>query len=172
MITIAGGSVTEATPSSALDQSTFDRRFAEVRERVHRICIGLVGRDSAEDVVHDVYLRARSRQAQLRNPEHFDAWICRAAINLCFNRHRAQIRLLDRLPSLAGREHQAEPDLGLRELIERLPARERTVVVLHYGYGYRLEEVAGLLELTAVNARTILFRARQKLGQQLREAER
>ncbi|MDQ3344855.1 MAG: hypothetical protein M3473_00940 [Chloroflexota bacterium] len=84
MITIAGGSVTEATPSSALDQSTFDRRFAEVRERVHRICIGLVGRDSAEDVVHDVYLRARSRQAQLRNPEQFDAWICRSAINLCF----------------------------------------------------------------------------------------
>jgi len=107
--------VTEATPSSALDQSTFDRRFAEVRERVHRICIGLVGRDSAEDVVHDVYLRARSRQAQLRNPEQFDAWICRAAINLCFNRQRAQTRMLDRLPTFAARQQdQPEPDLGPR----------------------------------------------------------
>ena len=107
--------MTEATPSSALDQSTFDRRFAEVRERVHRICIGLVGRDSAEDVVHDVYLRARSRQAQLRNPEQFDAWICRAAINLCFNRQRAQTRMLDRLPTFAARQQdQPEPDLGPR----------------------------------------------------------
>jgi len=173
VITIAGGSVTEATPSSALDQSTFDRRFAEVRERVHRICIGLVGRDSVEDVVHDVYLRARSRQAQLRNPEQFDDWICRAAINLCFNRQRAQTRLLDRLPTFAARQQdQPEPGLGLRELIERLPLRERTMVVLHYGYGYRLEEIGELLELTAVNARTILFRARQRLGLQLREAER
>ena len=45
------------------------------------------------------------------------------------------------------------------------------VVVLHYGHGYRLEEVADLLGLTAVNARTILFRARRRLGQALREAE-
>ena len=106
-------------------------------------------------------------------PEQFDAWVCRAAINLCFNRQRAQTRMLDRLPTFAARQqHQSGPDLGLRELIERLPLRERTVVVLHYGYGYRLEEIGELLELTAVNARTILFRARQRLGQQLREAER
>jgi DNA-directed RNA polymerase specialized sigma24 family protein len=44
-------------------------------------------------------------------------------------------------------------------------------VVLHYGHGYRLEEIASLVGVTAVNARTILFRARRRLGQQLREAE-
>ncbi len=166
--------MTEATPSSALDTATFDDRFAAVRERVLHICMGLVGRDHAEDVVHDVYLRARSRQRQLRDPSLFDAWICRATINLCFNRHRERSRLLDHLPSLARRQQRTTPesDLGLRELIEALPPRERTVVVLHYGYGYRLEEIAALLDLTAVNARTILFRARRKLGQQLREADR
>jgi RNA polymerase sigma factor (sigma-70 family) len=172
VITIAGGEVTEVAPSLAIDEATFDRRFAEVRPRLVRICAGLVGHDQAEDVVQDVFLRARSRRRQLRDDDLFEAWICRAAINECYNRHRSQARLRDRLPRLVRTQALATTDLGLRELIEALPARERTVVVLHYGYGYALDEVAQLLDLTAVNARTILFRARRKLGKQLREAER
>lgn len=171
-MTIAEGIVTEATPSSATTESTFDERFAQVRERLLRICIGLVGADDAEDVVHDVYLRTRSRQGQLRDPELFDAWVARSAINLCFNRHRAGARVRERLPALLrARPAAPEPDVGLRELIERLPSRQRTVVVLHYGHGYRLEEIAALVGTTPVNARTILFRARRRLGEQLKEAE-
>jgi RNA polymerase sigma factor (sigma-70 family) len=170
VITIAEGDVTEAAPNLAVDEATFNRRFAEVRMRLVRICLGLVGPDHAEDVVQDVYLRARSRRRQLRDATSLEAWLCRAAINECYNRHRQQTRLRDRLPRLV-RAPVHDTDLGLRELIEALPGRDRTVVVLHYGYGYSLDEVAGLLDLTAVNARTILFRARRRLGRQLWEAE-
>jgi DNA-directed RNA polymerase specialized sigma24 family protein len=168
VFTIAGGDVTEAAPRLAVDEATFDRRFAEVRARLLRICEGLVGQDHAEDVVQDVYLRARSRRRQLRDDDLFEAWICRATINECYNRHRQQARLRDRLPRFARTQPPPTPDLGLRELIEALPTRERTIVVLHYGYGYALDEVARLLDLTSVNTRTILFRARRKLGEQLR----
>jgi RNA polymerase sigma-70 factor (ECF subfamily) len=171
MMAIAEGIVTEATPGQTAIAATFDERFALVRDRLLRICIGLVGADDAEDVVQDLYLRARDRAGQLRDDDRFDAWLARAAINLCFNRHRTRSRLLSRLPELFRRRPPPERDLGLRELIERLPARERTVVVLHYGHGYRLEEIATVLDLTPVNARTILFRARRRLGEQLREAE-
>ena len=53
--------------------------------------------------------------------------------------------------------------LELRELIERLPVRERTVLVLHYGHGYSLGEIGQLLEITHVNARAIISRARRRL---------
>ena len=170
MITATEGTVTEATPSAATT-AAFDDRFALVRDRLLRICIGLVGTDEAQDVVQDVYLRARSRHLQLRDPALFDAWAARAAINLCFNRHRSSTRLRARLPLLAGRGQSPPADVGLRELVEGLPPRERTVVVLHYGHGYRLDEIAVLLGLTGTNARTVLFRARRRLGEQLREAE-
>jgi RNA polymerase sigma-70 factor (ECF subfamily) len=62
-------------------------------------------------------------------------------------------------------------DPGLRELIERLAPRERTLIVLHYGYGYPISEIAALLQLSATNARTVLFRARAKLAAQLREVD-
>lgn len=171
---IIGDLVTEGPPiSPATDLATFDRRFGEVRERLLRICIGLVGPDHAEDVIHDVYLRTRERIGQLSDPEHFEAWVARSAVNLCYNRHRSQRRLRARLPRVAAsRPPAADRDPGLRELIERLPPRERTVVVLHYGHGYRTDEVAALVGTSPSNARSILFRARRRLADQLREADR
>ena len=160
------------THRAATDQATFDGRFATVRERLLRICIGLVGRDDAEDVVHDVYVRARARRRQLRDIDLFDAWICHAAVNLCFNHHRRLRRSGGSMMLTERGGAQQERDVGLRELIEDLPARERTVVVLHYGHGYRLDEIARLLSLSPVNARTIVFRARQRLGEELRKADR
>lgn len=169
-----GRLATESTPTSyAADLATFEERFASVRPRLLAISRGLVGADAAEDVVQDAYLRARSRCRQLRDASLFDAWVSRITVNLCFNRHRDRRRLLERLP-LLGRREDADRgrDTGLRELIERLPPRDGTIVVLHYGHGYQVDEIAALLGLTSVNARTILFRARAKLAESLREADR
>ena len=160
------------TVSSAREIPEFDRRFESVRPRLLAITRGLVGPDAAEDVVQDAYVRARERYAQLREPARFDAWVARMAVNLCFNRHRARRALRDVLPRLSRPSLAAQPDLALRELIEALPPRERTLIVLHYGHGYRTDELAALLNLTPTNARTILFRARARLGRALREAER
>ena len=165
--------MTERSPTSAADLATFDRQFAELSPRLLRICTGLVGADHAEDVIHDTYLRSRARLSQLRDPLRFDAWVARTAVNLCYNRHRSGRRLRDHLPRLAASRPEAvDRDIGLRELIERLPPRERTVVVLHYGHGYRTDEIAARVGTSPSNARTILFRARRKLGEQLREANR
>jgi DNA-directed RNA polymerase specialized sigma24 family protein len=37
------------------------------------------------------------------------------------------------------------------------------VVVLHYGHGLTLEEIAGLLNLKSATVRSVLFRARKRL---------
>lgn len=168
-----GDFVTERAPTAAADLATFERQFADLRPRLLRICTGLVGADHAEDVIQDTYLRSRERVDQLRDTQRFNAWVARTAVNLCFNRHRSARRLRDRLPRLfIGRPEAAERDIGLRELIERLPLRERTVVVLHYGHGYRTDEIAALVGTSPSNARSILFRARRRLAEELREADR
>lgn len=154
------------------DEPEFDRRFAAARGRLVRICGGLVGREAADDVVQEAYLRGRARFGQLRDVDLFEPWLTRLAVNLCLNLRRSDRRLRDRLPFLRSRERAAERDYGLRELIERLPPRERTLVVLHYGHGYQLDEIAVMTGLSAGNARTILFRARRRLGEQLKEADR
>lgn len=80
---------------SILGADEFDARFAIMRDRLIRICTGFVGAATAEDVVHDTFLRARERRHQLRNDDLFEAWITRVAIRICLDRKASGKRLLD-----------------------------------------------------------------------------
>ena len=163
---IEAAEVTDATDARA----DFDARFALARERLLRITASLVGTDDAEDVVQDTYLLGRSRFEQMRDPSAFEPWVTRIAANLCFSRHRRRKRLREMIPTLLA-WRTATSVIGLRELVEQLPPRERTVLVLHYGQGYRLEEIATLLDLTHTNVRTIIARTRKRLYAAWRKAE-
>ena len=147
--------------------SAFDERFAAARPRLVAICRGLVG-DDAEDAVHDTYVRARSRLSQLREPAALEAWLTASAVRECYSRHRRRRRLAE----IVGAMRPSPPegsDLGLRELVEALPSRDRTVVVLHYGHGLPLTEVARLLGEKPATIRSVLFRARARLRADLVE---
>jgi RNA polymerase sigma-70 factor (ECF subfamily) len=162
--------LTTKAPISEAPYGDFDLRFASIQPRLLSMCRGFVGADVAEDVVQDTYLRGRKQFHQLRDSARFDAWLMRIAINLCFNWHRTRRPIAS--PRAAGTlsapaAHQR--DAGLRDLIERLPPRERTLIVLHYGYGYSLAEIAGLLGISQGSARVAIFRARTRLGEQLRD---
>jgi RNA polymerase sigma-70 factor (ECF subfamily) len=164
--------VADPTSAPIAIRDTFDAGFEAARPRLLAVAHGLIGSDEAEDVVQEAYLRARSRIGQLREPSLFDPWLARIVVNLCFNRHRRRRIARHWMSALARSAADTSRDLGLRELIERLEPRERTVVVLHYGHGYRTEEIAALLSLTPTNVRTILFRTRARLRAELEAGER
>jgi RNA polymerase sigma-70 factor, ECF subfamily len=147
---------------------SFDERFAAARPRLLSLCTSLVGNVEAHDIVQDVYIQAHRRLDQLRNPAALEGWLARIAVNLCYSYHRRQREVVREIsPAVSA---PAERDVALRELVERLPARERTILVLHYGHGYRLEEIALLLSLSHTNVRTIIARTRRRLLREWREA--
>jgi RNA polymerase sigma-70 factor (ECF subfamily) len=146
----------------------FDERFAEARPRLVAICRGLVG-DDAEDVVHDTYLRARTRLAQVREPASLEAWLTAVAVRECYARHRRRRRLAEILAAVRHSPPAPVSDPGLRELVEALPPRDRTIVVLHYGHGLSLEGIARLLGEKPATTRSVLFRARARLRASLGE---
>lgn len=151
--------------------NVLDEHFERLRPRLVGICRALAG-DAAEDAVHDAYLAARRSVGGLRDLDAIDGWLTTIAVRQCISGHRRSRRLRDRLAELLPRQSTAIPDLGLRELVEALPARSRAVLVLHHGYGYSLAEVADVLGLTHTNARSIAARARHRLIDQVREADR
>ena len=159
---------TEAVRSATEE---LDVRFAATRPSLVRICASLVGPAEAEDAVHDTYLRARRSLRQLRDLATLEAWLYRIAVNVCYGWHRRRRRIASE--PLAG-EGNARParDVGLIQLIERLPARERTILVLYYGHGYGLDEIAALLEIKHATVRSIIARTRKRLHDDLREADR
>ncbi len=158
--TLAQGPATSTRAASALDV-----RFEALRPRLTGLATSLVGTEAAEDVVHDAYLRARDRLGQLHDRGALDSWFTRIVVRTAYNHHRRRSVLARLLPSLVDRRQQPDgPDVGLRELIERLPVRQRVVLVLHYAHGYDLAEVAELIGASHANTRQILSRARRRLA--------
>lgn len=156
--------LTKVTTRSVVDRTEFDRRFGLARSRLEAICASLVGQGDAADIVHDVYLLALRRLEQLRDADHLEAWLSRIAVNACYSFHRARRRSRLADYPLAVLEAQGGGrDMALRELVERLPPRERTVLVLHYGHGYALDEIAALLGIKYATVRSIISRTRQRL---------
>jgi RNA polymerase sigma factor (sigma-70 family) len=152
------------TREEAIDGfGAFEDRFEAVRPRLLAICRTVIGADDAEDVVQETYLRARDRIAQLRNPLAFEAWLVRIALNEARSlaRHRSRRRVSLRDPDLSPAA--PDRDVALLELVDQLPIRQRMAVVLFYGYGYDTREVARMLSISVINARTVLFRARRRL---------
>ena len=144
---------------------TYDVRFSEARSYLLGIARSLVGND-AEDVVHDTYLIGRRRLGQLREQSLLRSWLVTIVVNQCYDRHRRRRRLTDYLE----RTRPIEPltsDLDLRAAVEALPYRDRTIVVLHYGHGLTLEEIAVILGAKPATIRSVLFRARARLRRAL-----
>lgn len=161
-------------PITSRSDVDLDLAFAAARPRLVRIATSLVGADAAEDVVHDTYLVARARVSQLRDPAALEAWLARICVHRGFRVKRRGKRLEELLASVpfARTSPAGSGRIELHELVERLPPRDRAVVVLQHGYGYTLAEVAELVGISHANARQIASRTRARLLQQWQEAER
>jgi RNA polymerase sigma-70 factor (ECF subfamily) len=160
----------QSTRSADVD---LDSAFASARPRLVRIAASLVGIDSAEDVVQDTYLTARSRITQLRDPAALEAWLARICVHRSFRVRKRGRRLQELLGSVSFPRvtPPASGRIELQELIEALSPRERAVVVLQHGYGYQLNEVAELVGISHANARKISSRTRARLLRAWLEAE-
>ncbi len=153
-----------------VDAVDLDRRFGLARPRLERICGSLVGASDAADVVHDTYLVARARIGQLRDPAALEAWLTRIAIRACYDvRRRGRRTVAYPIAVLAA---PAGRDAALIELVEGLPPADRTIIVLHYGHGYGLDEIAVLLGLNYATVRSRIARARIRLFRAWTEDER
>jgi RNA polymerase sigma-70 factor (ECF subfamily) len=154
----------------ALSLDDFDARFERARPRVRAVARSILGSQAADDIVHDTYLVARSRIDQLRDISALDRWLARIAENLCYQALRRSATHARQLPRLVQPAQVSDP--ALRDLIERLPLRQRAIVVLHYGHGYSLEEIAPILGLSYANVRAVLSRTRRRMYRDWKEADR
>lgn len=154
-------------------------RLAAYREDVFRVCLGFSRNAAdAEDLCHDVFLKAFDRADDLREPSTMRIWLLRIARTTCLDRHRRLRRRptvpLDAAPDppseapgpeRAGEilEDRARLKAGLRSL----PRRQREILVLREYGGLSYEDLARTLDLPAGTVMSRLNRARKALAEAL-----
>lgn len=144
--------------------------------RLYMYCLKLLGaQEAAEDLVQEVWervARLRARPQHVLNPTGF---LLRIARNLCLNQIKARKRLtpLDDLnegahPAFVPHEPSELADIAIQAL-DSLPHDYNEVLVLNLYAGYRLDEIATMLEKSADAIRKRASRARILLRERVIE---
>ncbi|WP_239114703.1 RNA polymerase sigma-70 factor [Planotetraspora kaengkrachanensis] len=159
---------------SALEQAAL--AFVEMRPRLFGIAYRMLGSAAeAEDILQEVWLRwQQTDRATIENPSAFLALVTtRLAINVAQSaRARREAYLGPWLPEpvdtsldpTLGAERGEALELAFLLLLERLTPTERAAYVLREAFDYPYPQIAEILQLTPVNVRQFVSRARRHLN--------
>jgi RNA polymerase sigma-70 factor (ECF subfamily) len=127
----------------------------------------------AEDAAQDVFVRALTRLDQYRPNQPLGAWLHGIARNRCIDMLRRRRPLAELDPGAAvatGGEDVEQVALAsieretLLAALDRLPSRQRALLVLRYWEDQPVEAVARALGMTEGAAKVALLRARRNLA--------
>ncbi|OGU15641.1 MAG: hypothetical protein A3K13_06605 [Gemmatimonadetes bacterium RIFCSPLOWO2_12_FULL_68_9] len=156
------------------DAQAFERLYRSQVARIHSLARRMVGPAEADELTQDVFVRAWKKLHTFRGEAAFGTWLHRLGVNVMLAHRGAQAarrRYLDEDadPALVGktRPPSLELTLDFETAIGRLPPGARQIFVLHDVEGYKHEEIAGMLGITAGTSKAQLHRARMALRRHL-----
>lgn len=135
--------------------------------RVAAYCYQLVrDRDQAADLAQEAFARLFARWVTVREPT---AYVFHIATNLVRATWSARARDTALMPVLAAREDHPAVDHSVRDAVERLPARYRELVLLHYYADLTVPDVARAVRRPEGTAKRMLSEARALLATSLED---
>ena len=132
-----------------MDKESFAQRITALRGSLNRVAASyLRGESDRLDAVSEAIARAWERRGTLRDERLFATWVTRILIRECVNIQRGQRKSVP-VESIPDEPVEDNGDIAsLREALERLPQRQRTMIVLHYMEGYDVREIAAMMGTT------------------------
>ncbi len=156
----------------ALDD-LFERLYATYNRPLYNYIYRLVGSwEQAEDLTQEVFLKAYNALGRLPADANHRAWLYRIATNTSYDvlRRRRLIQWLpffdnDRSSDLDDPARQTADALAVQAALHRLPADQRTCLLLYVCDHFSTEEIAEIMGCSRGAVKTRLFRARERFRQ-------
>jgi len=168
---------TDVASAAAGDRRAFERLYRSHVNRVFAVCARMVNdRALAEELTQDVFVRAWDKLALFRGDSAFGTWLHRLAVNVVLNARKSEKRqrsrfgdegvMIDEMPQSSAVSAPGA-SIDLEAAITLLPPGARRVFVMHDVEGYKHEEIAEMLGITAGGSKAQLHRARHLLREAL-----
>jgi RNA polymerase sigma-70 factor (ECF subfamily) len=175
------------------DELEFNRIFKEYQPKILRYLTRLTGMYEAEDLSQEVFIKVESGLKNFRGESQLSTWIYRIATNTAVDRMRSpsfKYKVNEGIPSepvqkddldtedkdlFTGEVTEStdqqyvrkEMNSCIRNFIENLPEKYKTVVILSELEELKNKEIAEILHLTLDTVKIRLHRARAQLRKKL-----
>ncbi|MDL2293719.1 sigma-70 family RNA polymerase sigma factor [Ruminococcaceae bacterium OttesenSCG-928-D13] len=149
--------------ASEKDQSAFETLCELKAREIIFLCTRELGNEhDGQDAAQEVFLKIQRYITNLKAPEAFNVWLNRIVVTTCSNMRRNNMRHKDALSiedfndtfvdeSLGGLPQEFAEDADKRrrlvQLIDELPDKYRTCVLLHYYQNMSYDEIAQVLDV-------------------------
>ncbi|MCY4401631.1 MAG: sigma-70 family RNA polymerase sigma factor [Candidatus Poribacteria bacterium] len=166
------------------DDSAFSELVEKYQKSVHALAWREVGDfQVAEEIAQDTFLQAYKKLATLKNAHQFAGWLYVIARNLCKDWHRRKKPTMQSLEATNRNtldqsayerfvEEQREKAAAdrrrelVKNLLDKLPESERTVMTLYYLGEMTSETISRFLGVSVNTIRSRLRRARMRLKEE------
>ena len=152
-----------------MNKQEFTRRVLAVENKLYRISCGMLRNPQDRmDAVQEATIKAWSNVHRLRRKEYFETWLTRILINECHNIQNARKNIVQ-LECLSEQGAYEGDNKPLRDALLALEMKLRLPVLLYYMEGYKLREIAQILDIPEGTVKTRLTRAKKQLKSLLEE---
>ena len=160
------------------DADAFDVIVRRHQRHVYQLCYRFAGNhEDAADWSQDVFVRIVKALPRFKGEAALSTWIYRVCVNACLNRvasRRAPSEPLDAVHEVAtgaaspfDQALHAERSAAVRAAVDRLPPKQRAVVVLRVYQQLSHEEIAAVLESSVGAVKANFFHALGRLKREL-----
>lgn len=155
-------------------RAEFERLLADVRPKLHRYCARMTGSAvDGEDIIQDAMMKALDALPEVGILDNPEGWLFRIAHNTALDflrRHarEAAVQVAEDLDMIAADEppeHVEEIAVTSLRTFLRLPALQRSAVILKDVLGHSIEELSSITGATPAAAKSALQRGRARLRQ-------
>lgn len=150
--------------------------FQQYEADIYRMAYVYVkNNDDALDIVQEVAYQSFKKISTLKKTKYFKTWLMKITINCALrliNNNKKVIPLNLDFEVLTGSEDEdIALTLSLHNLIDTLKEDEKSVILLKYYDDRTLKEISEILDIPLGTAKSVLYRALEKLRQNLKEVE-
>lgn len=169
-----GAAITRAVPAEATADALFETMLVERYLDLLRLAVLLAGNQpDGEDAVQLAIERAWRSRSQLRDVEALTPWLRRIVVREVVRKQTSPWARFTRnaspidLTAIPANTVDRDVHLALLRALAHLPAAQRAVVVLHHYAGYRVDEVAEIVDAPVETVRSRLRLAMTRLRTEL-----
>lgn len=151
------------------DRGAFARLYDRFQPVVRSLALARLSPDVADDVVHDVFVRALGKLGTLRDPQAFPGWLTALARHRVTDTARRKTASLDEVPEASVSNSELLEARRILRVLQSLPEAYAEPLCMRLVEGMTGPEIAERTGMTPGSVRVNLCRGMKLLRDALKE---